>query len=192
MPHFEPLCREIFTVSELLSPQECQDYIDLSESLGYYDAPINSMAGPIINSSMRNNQRVMLDDQDRAVDLWERIREYVPERIMMWKAVGVNERLRFYRYHVGQQFDWHADGSFHRPHSQERSLLTYMIYLSEGCQGGETSFHEPARNLPKHVKITPKTGMALLFAHRLLHKGEPVEEGCKYVLRTDVMYAPAS
>ena len=35
--------------------------------------------------------------------------------------------------------------------------------------------------------VKPRQGMALIFAHPLLHKGEPVVSGRKYVLRTDVM-----
>ena len=34
--------------------------------------------------------------------------------------------------------------------------------------------------------------MALVFAHLQLHEGAPVLDGRKYVLRTDVMYAPES
>ena len=37
-----------------------------------------------------------------------------PETIEGWRAVGVNERLRFYRYDPGQQFDWHTDLSWTR------------------------------------------------------------------------------
>ncbi|MEQ1701420.1 MAG: hypothetical protein ABMA25_15030, partial [Ilumatobacteraceae bacterium] len=33
----------------------------------------------------------------------------------------------------------------------------------------------------------PKTGMALLFQHRILHEGAVVTSGTKYVLRTDVI-----
>lgn len=30
--------------------------------------------------------------------------------------------------------------------------------------------------------------MALLFQHPIMHRGDPVTKGRKYVLRTDVMY----
>ena len=36
--------------------------------------------------------------------------------------------------------------------------------------------------------VQPKVGMALVFEHAILHEGVAVEEGTKYVLRTDVMY----
>jgi hypothetical protein len=34
--------------------------------------------------------------------------------------------------------------------------------------------------------------MALVFVHRILHRGAPVTTGRKYVLRSDVMYRWAS
>jgi hypothetical protein len=37
--------------------------------------------------------------------------------------------------------------------------------------------------------IQPQLGMALIFPHRLLHRGVEVESGIKYILRTDVMYS---
>jgi hypothetical protein len=38
--------------------------------------------------------------------------------------------------------------------------------------------------------IVPRAGDALWFQHRLLHAGNPVTGGVKYVLRSDVLYAP--
>jgi hypothetical protein len=172
----------IFTLTGFLSPDECEDYIRLSEDLGYDDAPINTVFGPQIRPDVRNNQRVMLDDPDRADELWRRVREYVPADVGGQRAVGVNERFRFYRYEVGQQFNWHFDGAYERPNG-ERSQLTFMVYLNDGFEGGETSFSE--------CRVVPVRGMALLFVHQLRHKGEPVRSGRKYVLRSDVMYAPA-
>ena len=88
-------------------------------------------------------------------------------------------RVDFYRYDVGQQFDWHYDGCYERPNG-ERSWLTFMIYLNGDFDGGQTAFENAA--------VEPDTGMALFFVHQVLHKGQPVTNGRKYVLRSDVMY----
>ena len=124
----------------------------------------------------------MIDDHARADNLWSRITDYIPHRIGDWQACGVNERFRFYRYDVGQQFDWHYDGAFEREYGQ-RSQLTFMVYLNGGFEGGETSI--------ENLDILPRPGLALFFRHRQLHKGQPVISGRKYVLRTDVMYRRA-
>lgn len=129
---------------------------------------------------MRNNERLVLDDAERASALGERALPWIPEQLGFWRALGVNERLRIYRYGPGQQFDWHRDGSFERANG-ERSLVTFMVYLNDGFQGGATAFDS--------LKVQPERGKALFFLHELRHKGEVVESGRKYALRTDVMYA---
>jgi hypothetical protein len=179
MPEYNWITDEIFTLDDFLSGDECDSYIQWAESLGFGDAPINGTFGPQIRKDVRNNSRVMIDDVLRAEDLWRRTEPFVPTVLGRWRATGVNERLRFYRYDLGQQFEWHYDGAFERENG-ERSKLTFMIYLNHGFEGGETSF--------EGVTIEPRCGMALFFVHQLRHKGQPVIAGRKYVLRTDVMY----
>jgi hypothetical protein len=183
--------QDIGTIATFLSPAECKAYVRLSETVGYEDAPVSTAEGMVMLKDLRNNDRVMLDDVARAADLWQRIRPFVPPRFKKkWQPVGVNERLRFYRYDVGQQFDWHHDGYFERANG-ERSFFTFMVYLNEDFEGGETSFaagSTDGRSF-ESFPVSPRTGMALLFHHPIAHKGEPVRRGRKYVLRTDIMFA---
>jgi hypothetical protein len=180
---------DIFTVDHFVSAPECDDLINFSESIGYEPATVDAAGGHQMLPDWRNNTRVTVDDRDRAEWLWDRARRFVPHTIDGWHSIGVNERMRFYRYHPGQQFDWHTDGYFRRDNG-ERSFLTFMVYLNGGAVGGETSFSDHGRTPRfRDFAITPVAGLALFFTHRLLHKGEPVTDGCKYVLRTDVMYA---
>lgn len=179
MPEQQWISEGVFTVSEFFEPRECERYIELAESTGFDEAPINTLGGAQVIKEVRNNTRVMIDNPQWAEEIWERAKQFVPAHFGVWEAVGVNERFRFYRYDVGQQFDWHYDGAYERP-NRERSRLTFMIYLNAGFEGGETLFDTTA--------VTPETGLALFFVHDLLHKGEAVKSGRKYVLRTDVMY----
>ena len=138
---------------------------------------------------IRNNERALLESEEIADFLWERAREFVPSEFDGRLAVGVNELIRFYRYDPGQQFNWHQDHPFERDNG-EMSYLTFMIYLNDGFEGGETSFEDSYSDEPfDELSIVPEQGMALFFEHPTHHKGEPVFEGRKYVLRTDVMYA---
>ena len=165
----------------ILHAAECAAAIERAESAGFYEAPINTSFGPQIDKNVRNNTRVMIDDLTFAAELYARIGDYVPKHLGDWTISGVNERFRYYRYDIGQQFDWHYDGAFERP-GGERSQLTFMIYLNEDFVGGQTTIEENT--------IVPQTGRALFFIHAQLHKGQPVHKGRKYVLRTDVMYQP--
>jgi prolyl 4-hydroxylase len=56
-----------------------------------------------------------------------------------------------------------------------------MVYLNDDFDGGHTRFEDAI--------ICPAAGMALFFAHHLLHEGAVITRGRKYVLRTDVMYS---
>lgn len=156
MPEYTWITDEIFTVDHFFTPGECADCIELAESMGFEEAPINTGLGTVMRKDIRNNQRVILDDPARAEALWERIQDYIPQRLGYWSACGVNERFRFYRYDVGEQFEWHRDGCFERENG-ERSHLTFMVYLNEGFAGGETTL--------EGASITPRQGLALFFVH---------------------------
>ena len=173
----------IFVIHGFLSPEECAALIERSEELGYGDAPITTGAGFVMRKDVRNNERVMVDDGDLAARLFALARPMLPDTWFGWELVGLNERFRFYRYDPGQFFAAHTDGCFERDNG-ERSHLTFMVYLNEGFQGGETAFHLYGEK----VNVVPKTGMALVFYHRRLHEGAAVRSGRKYVLRSDVMY----
>lgn len=71
-----------------------------------------------------------------------------------------------------------------RADSSRLSLnLSRLIYLNDGFEGGTTDFQFGPT-------VVPQRGMLLLFEHSLVHQGAPVRGGCKYVLRTDVMFRP--
>lgn len=179
-PLRKQITEQIFTVADFFSSEECDAYIEVTEKAGYRDAPITTSRGPQMRPEIRNNTRVMIDDLARADELYKRVELYVPKTLEdCWSVCGLNERFRFYRYDVGQQFNWHYDGCFERDNG-ERSFLTFMVYLNDGFAGGETQF--------SHVDIEPQRGMALFFIHQIKHKGQSVSAGRKYVLRSDVMY----
>lgn len=102
------------------------------------------------------------------------------------------ETLQGQRYAVGQQFKPHHD-FFHtdqpywpkeRKAGGQRSW-TAMVFLNEPGGGGETEFPQLA------FKILPRTGMLLIWNNMmldgspnryLLHSGNPVTKGTKYIV----------
>ncbi|WP_316185299.1 MULTISPECIES: 2OG-Fe(II) oxygenase [unclassified Bradyrhizobium] len=176
----------IETISNFFGAAECEEYIRMGESMGFEAATLFAPRGV---KDHRNNDRVIVDDADRARELYERLAVHLaPSFQHRWTPVGLNERLRLYRYDVGQKFDWHRDGHFERDNG-ERSQFTFMVYLNDDFEGGRTSFCDDTGRMPDGpLLITPERGMALLFQHPIMHRGDPVTKGRKYVLRTDVMY----
>jgi len=175
----------IFTLSHVLSEEECEAFIRRAEARGFADAPVTVGVNKFMMiPDLRNNLRVIQDDPELAQFLWTRMAPYIPSPRGAYRAVGLNERFRYYRYEVGQQFDWHRDGAFVRSPT-EQSLLTVLVYLNEGFEGGSTDFWD----MDESLTVAPRAGSALFFNHPLRHRGAPVTKGRKYVLRTDVMYA---
>ena len=180
----------IFLIHDFLSEEECQQYIDQSESIRYDEAPITTGSGFVMRKDIRNNSRVILDDESLAQMLFERAKDLLPSAWLKWnRLVGFNERWRFYRYDPGQRFVAHTDGYFLRENN-DQSQFTFMIYLNDDFKGGCTTFEQRKDPLTgkKPLRVKPTTGTALVFYHHLIHEGEIVDAGRKYVLRTDVMY----
>lgn len=184
--HFnDPL---ILTINNFFDHETCNSLIDLTESTGYTPAPVSIDGNAGIFEMMpdyRNNTRVIVDDPKLSNELFEKVKQYLPQTFRGWGLEGINERFRFYKYEPGQEFKIHMDGHYQR-NIDSKSCLTLLIYLSDDCTGGETSFYTEEED--KFFTVTPEKGSLLLFQHRVLHAGEPVVSGTKYVLRTDVMY----
>jgi hypothetical protein len=173
------LADKLFTIDAVLSHAECRAMVERAEAVGFDIATINAWEGPRVDTTVRNNDRVILDDVALASELWGRVRERIPPLRGGRQVRGLNERFRFYRYTPGQKFAWHSDGPFQRENG-EISLLTFMIYLNDGYRGGATRF--------EWTEVDGREGMALVFDHGLVHEGAELLEGVKYVLRSDVMY----
>ena len=175
----------LLTVDGFFSPDECAQHIRRSEGEGYEAATISTRGGAVMNTAIRNNDRLIADDPQLAQTLWQRIQPFVPSPLFERQAIGLNERLRYYRYEPGQTFKPHQDGSFKRDNG-EKSQVTFMVYLNDGF-GGSTNFD--LRYPHGEIEIMPKAGTALLFVHSFRHEGAVVTSGAKYVLRSDVMYS---
>jgi len=172
----------IFEIPNILTEMECNQWIGRIRSAGPEPAPINTIRGVEIKPQIRNNRRVIFDDAEWADDLFDRVKDRIPQEIHGMALVGVNERLRCYEYLPGHRFAPHSDGAFIR-NEDERSWYTYIIYLNEEFEGGETIFIvEP------EVVIKPRTGAGLFFQHPIIHEGALVTSGIKYAVRTDLMY----
>ena len=187
-----PVAQNAFVIPNVLTPDQCAAYIDLSEKIGYEPATITTEAGAELRPDVRNNDRVIHDDPELAATLWGLVKDYLPETVKDRTRLGLNERFRFYRYDPGQRFEWHLDGFFERENG-ERSLYTVLFFLNDNFEGGETRFRVRDDAGVKTVPVKPVTGHILIFQHEILHEGAAVTAGRKYILRTDVMFsAPAT
>ena len=171
---------EIYTIDNFLTVDECNKLIEKSEQIGFEEAEVNVDGAQKMMKMIRNNERILFEDPEYAAALWQKLKNYVKPEIKNSTAIGLNEMFRFYKYNPSQRFKMHRDGSFKRNES-EFSYYTFMIYLNDKYEGGETKF-------ASNEIITPKTGTALIFEHSQRHEGAALISGIKYVLRSDIMY----
>lgn len=188
--HFDFTRPLVWTVPDLFSGEECAAILAGVAGAEWLAATVNRAEGRAVDAKVRDNTLAVVRDAALAGELFRRVQPHVPERMSAelggksradMEVTGVYLPLRVYRYEVGQHFGLHEDQSYFGP-DDEVSLLTLLVYLNEGFEGGETEFPEQGRT------IVPRTGAALLFQHRVLHAGNRVSAGTKYVLRTDVLY----
>ena len=167
----EPL---LWTVEGVYTAAECDRFVELIER--------SSPALATDNPLYRDQDRVIRDDPETAGELFARLRPYLPERMGPLRLLGLNERLRMYRYRPGQRFEPHMD-HWYRPGEGRITLHTVLVYFNDDFAGGETRFHEQLEQT-----ITPRRGLAAIFQHKVRHEGCPVRGGTKYAMRTDVIY----
>lgn len=172
---------QIFVIKNFLTNEECDHYIDLTKDQVFEEAKINMGGGrQMMSKGVRNNDRLMIFDNNLAKTLFQKAVEFLPQTHEDYQVLDFNEMFRIYKYSSGQRFKMHRDGSYIR-NENEKSFYTFLIYLNDDFEGGETEFE----NL---FTVAPKKGSALVFYHPLRHEGKTLISGLKYVLRTDVMY----
>ena len=142
-----------FTIENVLSDDECEQLIALSERRGYEQALVNVGNGRQAMSDVRRSSRWMVDSESAADELWRRIERHVPDVVAKsrsgkgttvgWYASGLNERLRFLKYNPGDYFAPHQDGSFR---AEPCEVSHDGDALPEQCgQGRRDQVPQPAR-----------------------------------------------
>jgi hypothetical protein len=180
-------------VRNVLEQEDCVALISSINAKGFTPALLNIGGGnQQLIPGARDGHRAIVDSPELADWLFQVLLGFLPSELEDGsRLVELNERCRFLCYTPGQQFPAHCDGTFERPlthpHSGDFSYVTVQLYLHDipASSGGATAFMLPGR--PRHQ---PEAGSVLLFSQDLMHEGCLVEEGVKYTLRTEAMYAP--
>jgi len=210
-----------YLIHNVLTEEECKQYIEMSEEMGYAPAPLRNLDEVNSNSftynddtkNIRTSLRVLFDaPDDIGVELNKRVAPHLPQELecdgRKWRLSSdndlcggcINKRWRFNKYRKGDFFKPHFDAGFvFSP--KESTLLTFILYLNEGFEGGETIFYPGNKKLawtqPEpgiEFKVVPKRGTLLVFFQK--GKENPRHEGAtqlsdnnfKYILRSDVGY----
>ncbi|GGX22516.1 prolyl hydroxylase family protein [Undibacterium macrobrachii] len=170
----------VFEIPAFLTDEECDSLIQLSESIGFNAADVQTTSGRQYYTHIRNNERADYQSSSLAETYWKLLCRFELPNHENRNANGLSPHFRFYKYLPGQKFNMHKDGR--QRIGGNETMYTFLVYLNEDYIGGETLFRNG------NLKVSPKKGSAIIFEHQLWHQGVEVESGMKYVLRSDVVY----
>lgn len=188
----------------VFTPGECDQLIVASESMGYMDH------GSTAERNWRTHKSPSHDAPSPLQSMWlvdDRLNNAVFERVHTFLppgALGLNAHWRFYRTDRGVGMARHTDGA--RTGSGMRngtvvrdafgdrlSQYSIVFYLNDDFKGGDLIF---TTGVWQRQPVSVPKGGAALFPHgesslSLLHEGDLVLLGAKYIFRTDVMFPVA-
>lgn len=177
----------IVLVGDLLSDDECDEFIAYSQSRMQRSPVISDVDGKSEVNSQRTSRGAMFQRGESPLIARMEARLAALTR---WPAEN-GEGLQLLRYESGNEYrphyDW-FDPALPGPRKHlERGgqrVGTVVMYLSDVEQGGGTSFPNIG------LQVQPKKGSAVFFANtdhlrrpdpQTLHAGDPVVKGVKYI-----------
>lgn len=171
-------CKMIRVYDNFLSQEECKSLI------AHFEEAQKEKKVKYIDRGIAEYFRLEEDSERMASNLWNRLEKTLPKEYNGKPIKCLNTHFRYSKYEPGMEFSIHRDG-MNQDKNGYRSALTLNIFLNDDFKGGETDFFDDNKNLLLSAKPSP--GKAALFDTEVLHRGNKVLDGCKYLLRTDVM-----
>jgi len=220
------LCEErLLEIPGFLSKDECLRLIKESETRGFKkSAPSGGGHGRTGREGARTSWFSVTHDQQFVDGIWKKVERYLPDDLSFlkqntyfdsktngkeWKTAFVHDKLRVYKYEVGDSFPEHYDYKIKRESEDDegaftdQSFLTLLVYLNDDFKGGETGYwmndegihcrfmrnENKANGGKEHQRvIIPVTGKAIVQDQNILHEGMPPTQGTKYILRMDIIH----
>jgi prolyl 4-hydroxylase len=156
--------KSIWTIENFKTEKECREFL---------------LAAEKNNAFKGKAEEKILADKKLAIETWMRLSRFVPKQFGDSKAIGLNERFRFYKFEKGQQLKKRKDAGFSK-NENEACAFTCMLFLNDDFKGGEVKFDK--------ISIQPAKGMALVFEQDLEYEFAELKEGVQYILCADVLY----
>lgn len=183
-------------LNNALSPEECAGLLKRAKGENFQDIHIGEGEDAIAKFN-----RAVVDDMELADALYDRVVSAMEDIPELWerfseaswtkqtsnvpvRAKRLNKKFHFLKYSYGDFTVPLRDGSY--SNKEEKSYVSMQVYLNDGFKGGMTSF----RGTKKHFDVKAKPGSILLFDQELRHEECEVVKGRRYVLRTEVVFAP--
>lgn len=172
-----------------LAIEHCTSIINYFESLRQYNFVINQEEYTT-QATIRKDESVFLFHPDVITlpkgspivfpfleSFWKCYEHYTKEfEVLQTAAKHGLYMMRIQRTDQGGGFhNWHFENTGNETSNR---LVTFMLYLNDVAEGGETEF------LYLHKRIKPKVGTLLLWpsTYSHTHRGNPPLSGTKYII----------
>lgn len=161
-------------INKFINKATCLDFINKFEKTGDLD----------IDFEVGNDKYARHDFRDRNLRkiLFECFLNHSKEFIEKENIVDISNLFYVSKYFPGNSIDWHLDG--HRECDGMKSNYSFVIYLNDNFDGGETSIKDKNGVV---IDVKPDTGKVLILNQDIMHCGKQVKKGIKYILRGDLM-----
>jgi len=177
----------IHVYDNALDAEVCDFLIATVDGASKYHEVVNDGGKP-------NFTQFNLTENSDATDELSKIHKHIIKRVQHYRDVYYEfvdsrvfpsehsfEQFRIKWYNIGgeDRFDTHVDAA---DYSSARRFLSFMFYLNDVAEGGETVFRDK--------RITPKKGRLLVFPPLWMypHRGEPPVSNPKYIMSTYLHY----
>lgn len=180
----------IWTTSQLLSRDECQQWIQRAEEIRFDEGDFIFKTGKngyerMETGGRRSSATMVMNDQSFALKMITALKGHIPETVSdKRKFTGIRESFLISKYEAGQYFAPHYDGNTSAVVGdgvQSQSEFTVVLYLSDDFTGGATHYLPgPQSEVQNPTAVQPLVGHAVIHrAVTILHAGGEVLSGTK-------------
>lgn len=177
----------IQTYDDALEPETCKFLIDVFENCPNHQEVIDNDKKPSFTQFNLTENRNISDEVEKVhqhiisklIEYRNRYYEYVDSRVFPEKHNYEQFRIKRYNNDGNDLFDTHVDVM---DHASARRFLSYLFYLNDVSEGGETVF--------QGLTTLPKCGRLLMFPPlwTFPHRGNAPRSNPKYILTAYLHY----
>jgi Rps23 Pro-64 3,4-dihydroxylase Tpa1-like proline 4-hydroxylase len=161
---------KIWVIPKLIDTKSCDDIIQRVYEKGFKQARQFEQG--------RHNQEVFVQDQQIIQEINKKLAEILLSDGQNACAIKMHPiNVEVYKYNPGDYIARHSDAA--SVIGEESSVFTLVVYLSDDFKGGATHFNDFGMN------VKPPKGGAVIFSHEHNHEALLVEDGNKYILRSN-------
>jgi hypothetical protein len=179
------LVKGFSTISNLFTKEECQQYINVFETNHEFKK---------VKYNGRMCHRILTENKEISDEIYKRIFLYLPEYYIddfgdKWYPKGCNTMIRAIKYTNNCYFDYHNDGyQDFKYNKKTMASVTLTLNTVHKNQGGATVVIDGDEKFHT-IHVQPIVGNVFIIeiSNGPEHKGEMLQSGVKYILRSDVV-----